>query len=293
VYCRLGYRPGMAGRGSPVAAVALAGALLALMAPAASASTVTAGGIKYVTKRVDTKATSMRTVATAPCPKGTRTIGGGEATGAGFGQITLQQTFPYDDGDKGSKPDDGWRAQVAHDAGTQVRIKVTAVCGDTKVRYRNEKFDVPSGDQVDQDTGCPNDMFAFSGGIEAKSSSPIYLNSTFPFTDTEATAWGSYVDNPGSATKATEHVVCGKSKLTSVIVGVDNIGTGTQAIGPADCPPGRFLYGGGQSNNGGYQSLAINTLAPASPTAWLAKIDKFAAYTVNMDVFALCGKPLD
>lgn len=275
--------------------MAAACALLAVLAPAASASTQSAGGLKYVTESTRAKDLGVVT-ATAACPKGTRAIGGGERNGAGFGVFALEQTFPYDGGDRGSKPDDGWRVRVRHFSSFAHRLKVTAICGDAKVSYREERFDVGGGTQTGEESvGCPSDTFALSGGVEAAKKSLMYLNSAYPAepSDTGATAWGMYVDNPGSATKATAHVVCGKSKPTILTTAVSNIPNSTRGGGTVNCPAGRFPYGGGQGNNAGYQGLRTETLAPSGSDGWVAEIDKFGAYTLDMTVYALCGKPLN
>ncbi|UJA21314.1 hypothetical protein HJD18_14560 [Thermoleophilia bacterium SCSIO 60948] len=62
------------------------------------------------------------TVVRAPCPKGTRAIGGG----TGRLPFALQASQPYDDGDPGRVPDDGWMSRT-YDPSTQA-VVTHAVC---------------------------------------------------------------------------------------------------------------------------------------------------------------------
>ena len=270
--------------------MALVAALVALLVPAAAlGSTQIAGGIKYVTETLRAKPNHTAT-GTASCPKGTRTMGGGEANGAAYAKILLEQTFPYDDGDKGSKPDDGWRVRLVNAAASKKKVEVTAICGDTKVRYEDDRFNVSAHTQSSEhDLPCPAGMFVFSGGIEAGAKSPVFMNSTFP---SGADAWGSYVDNPGPATKATEHALCGKTQPTEVDATTDNIPAGTQGSATPACPANRFPYGGGLANNGGFAAVGINTLGPFSTTGWTGIIDATGVQAVDVTVEALCGKRL-
>jgi hypothetical protein len=270
-----------------VAALALA------LVPTASAATRSAGGLKYVTKKVSVNGSGSVT-ATASCPKGTRTIGGGERNGAAPGELRISQTFPYDNGDKGSRPDDGWRVRVFHPSSSKLKIRVGAVCGDAKLKYREDEFDIVAAGQTGQVSAhCPTDTFALSGGVEASKGSQIYINSSLPSdpSQTGATAWGAYVDNPGAATKATVHVVCGKRKPKIAQTTIPDIGAQTSAS--LTCPAGRLPYGGGQDNNGGYLAVRTNSLGPLGTSAWLVTIDKFAAYPVNVGTYAVCGRPLN
>jgi hypothetical protein len=269
--------------------VVVVAALFALLPASAYASTETAGGIKYVTDTVHAKPMHTATV-TASCPKGTRTMGGGETNSAGYAKILLEQTFPYDDGDKGSKPDDGWRVRLVNAAASRKKVEVTAICGDTKVSYRDDKFNVgPATQSSEKDVSCPADMFALSGGIEAGPKSPVFLNSTFP---AGAAAWGSYVDNPGPATKATAHTLCGKREPEVVTTTVNNIQPGAQGGTQPACPADRFPYGGGLDNNGGFEAVGINTLGPTGATGWMGVIDDTGGFPVDLTVYAVCGKRL-
>lgn len=270
----------------------LAAALTLTLAPAASAATDSAGGLKYVTENARLKGHETVT-ATAACPSGRRVIGGGERTNAGINAVRLGQTFPYDGGDQGRKPDDGWRVRAINGSSFAQKLKITAVCGDLKVSYRKHKFDVPATNQRDDEVSCPNGTFALSGGVEAGKKTMMYLNSTFPSEGTGATAWGGYVDNVGPATEATTHVVCGKAKPTIVEDTLDAIPTSTQGTLEVACPNGRLPYGGGQANNAGFGGILTSTLGPLQADGWVATIDKNAGYQVDMTVSAICGKPLN
>lgn len=266
-----------------------------LIAPATHASVRTAGGVKYVTKKVPVEAVSGVT-ATASCPKATRVIGGGERNGAGVGQIRLAQTFPYDDRDKGLKPDDGWRVRVVNVSSSKRNVKVGAVCGDARVKYVEQEFNVAATSQTGQENAtCPNDMFALSGGVEAGKNHPLYLNSSFPSDPSAngATAWGTYVDNTGGASSATVHVMCSKRKPRISRTTVSDIPPAAQGSVAPTCPARRIPFGGGQDNGAGYLGIRTNSLGPLGTAAWLAAVDNFGASPVDMGAYVVCGRPLN
>ena len=267
-------------------------ALVLALAPAAGASTESAGGYKYVTKTVTAKP-GKRLSASMGCPNGTRVIGGGERNGGGYGSFTLGQTFPYDDGDKGTSPDDGWRIRGSNLDTAKVKLKVTAICGDTNLRYRHDRFSVASGEQTgDSQVSCPDGTSMYSGGVEGPAKGRLVLNSTFP-EGSSTKDWGSYVDNHGGDTHATVHVVCSRRKPEIVTDTMNDIPNGpAEGVAKASCPNHRFPVGGGVSNNAGFDGIAINSLAPAGTDAWSARLDKTAPFSFDMTVSVLCAKPL-
>jgi hypothetical protein len=283
----------MARAGSKAAGIGMAIALVLALAPAAAASTESAGGYRYATKAVGAKP-GKRVSASVACPNGTRVIGGGERNSGGFGSIELGQTFPYDDGDKGSTPDDGWRIRARNLAAGPVQVRVTAVCGDTKLRYRHDRFQVATGTQTgDSTVSCPGGTSMYAGGVEAGAKSKLTLNSTFP-ESSSTNEWGTYVDNPGTATHATVHVVCGKRQPEIINETLNDIPGGpAEGVEQASCPNHRFPLGGGVSNTAGYHGVAINSLGPMGTEAWGARLDRTAPFSPDMTVSVLCGKPLN
>ena len=289
-------------RGSRSIGTALAIAAALAVSPGAAASVHTSGGIKYVTKSVHVKG-GARATRVAMCPKHTHVLGGGERNALGYGSIVLNQTFPADSGDRGSRPDDGWKVRVRNQKSTKAALKVEAICGKTKVRYTQRRFVAHASAETGQvDGSCPTGTHAYSGGVGAARKSPIVLNSTFPSSPsaTGATHWGAYVDNPSTTDdpNATLYAVCGKSTPHVVTLTANSIPPHTEAKLVPSCPPGRRAYGGGLSTSAGFGGLAINTLSPSPPTgahglAWKALFDMTTNLSLQTKVYAVCGRKLN
>jgi hypothetical protein len=68
----------------------------------------------------------------ADCPPGTKVVGGGVESSAGFeggGGTMISTSAPFDDRDRRGRPEDGWigRVDAFQNAGGE-RIKVWAIC---------------------------------------------------------------------------------------------------------------------------------------------------------------------
>src|SRR5262245_18122908 len=87
----------------------LALALSATIAGTASASLVSSGGFNYVTKSFDLPPGKSKTFK-ASCPKRHHVLGGGHYNNGLYGDVISAHSYPYDSGDRGRKPDDGWAA---------------------------------------------------------------------------------------------------------------------------------------------------------------------------------------
>jgi hypothetical protein len=284
----------------------LIGALVAIaatlaLAPGAGATVHSSGGIKYVTKAIEVKGNAQAT-GVASCPKHTHVLGGGERNTGGYGSIRLNQTFPRDSHDPGTKPDDGWKVRVHNAKAKKLTVRVRAICGKTKVRYTLHRFVAPASTESNEvNSQCPSGTHAYSGGVGAASKSPIFLNSTFPEGPTGATSWGAYVDNPSSAAdpNVTVYAVCGNSTPKIVSAMVSNIPAHSEAKLVASCPAHMHAYGGGVGTSAGYLNAAINTLSPSPSTGppgrgWKAGLD----ITGNLSslfatTYVVCGKKLN
>jgi hypothetical protein len=80
------------------------------------------GGKKYVTKSVPAQDGAQ---VVAKCPRGTHVSGGGAGADNGGGDVN--ESTPYDSGDDGSAPDDGWAAYF-NDTGNVANMRVYAIC---------------------------------------------------------------------------------------------------------------------------------------------------------------------
>ena len=119
---------------------------------------------KYTLRSKDLRRNRAKT-AKAPCPDGTSVIGGG---GNSSGEHIVG-SYPFDDGDPNSKPDDGWafRTWAGAERGT---VRALAVCLDVRPEYRTGTGTLPvNGSSVPTET-CPATHHLV--GIGARSKAP-------------------------------------------------------------------------------------------------------------------------
>ncbi len=64
----------------------------------------------------------------ARCPNGTSVVGGGIYLTGSNSEIFISATRPWDSGDKGKKPDDGWFVRAANVAGSHKVMTAHAMC---------------------------------------------------------------------------------------------------------------------------------------------------------------------
>jgi hypothetical protein len=283
----------------PAAAIVLA--FVFAFAAGAHASVQSAGGVKYVTKALKVSGFKSRAL-TATCPKHTHVLGGGETNKGPHDSILLRQTFPVDGPDTDHKTDDGWRVRLVNKGSQPVTVKAEAVCGKTKVRYAAVRFVAKAGKEVGQETAtCPAGTFAYSGGFAAPAKSKVYMNSTFPSdpSSTGATAWGTYVDNPGSNDEDNAAViaVCGGSQ-PEISTGSSTSASPSQVSSKSPCPAGKLAYGGGFDTTAGYKAAGINSNGPLSfegvaGRLWNVVTDLFGANSYTITHYTVCGPTLN
>ena len=72
------------------------------------------GGLHYVRDYKQVRANSQAHE-NVRCPAGTKVIGGGVSSSAGFSSgsgMMINSSYPLDSGDGGNRPEDGWRGSV-------------------------------------------------------------------------------------------------------------------------------------------------------------------------------------
>jgi hypothetical protein len=280
-------------RGARLGGLAALAIASLVAAPGATAAVSSAGGLKYVNKKVEVHGKS-RASGVAECPKHTRVLGGGELNGGGYGSIKLAQSFPEG---KGMTPDDGWEVRVRNSKSKRVSVRFQAICGRTRVQYEKHRFNAPAmAESGEQDLDCPSNTFVYSGGVKAASSSSISLNSLFPLSGD--TTWGAYVDNHGAKTKATLYALCGRKKTVDVSQEIVGNAPGTEGgTTTPPCSAKKHAYGVGLATNAGYGALAITSLGqiPASgkPGREARGLgDVTGPYSVDITVHVVCGPSL-
>ena len=119
---------------------------------------------KYTVRSKDLRRNRAKT-AKAPCPDGTSVIGGG---GNSSGEHIVG-SYPFDDGDPNSRPDDGWAFRTWAGA-ERGKVRALAVCLDVRPEYRTGTGTLPvNGSSVPTET-CPATHHLV--GIGARSKAP-------------------------------------------------------------------------------------------------------------------------
>jgi hypothetical protein len=146
--------------------------------------------------------------AKASCPNAASVLGGGISNRAYPGARVLA-TVPYDDGDKGSKPDDGWRVRTF--IGDSRELQVFAICKETTGIVYRSRTGSPTVSATSATVACPNGGSATGGGA-ALSGNAGFVNSTRPADSTDGDsvpddAWQSFGYSASSYT-LTSAIVC-------------------------------------------------------------------------------------
>ncbi len=260
-------------------------ATAALLAIAASP----AGAATHVT--VNDTFTGPGTIK-APCPAGMNVISGGMGTFNGFGGILLTGSYPYDGGDKGSTPDDGWKVDVTNRGGLETAAY--ALCSKQTWKYVHENFTFPRFDDATATVACPSGTHVISGG--GRAGTLIGLLPGDGKDSDKAPDDKFVVHTESGATEKTKGVAwatCGKAKVKYVT-------TKTGPIAPleeggefdARCPGGSQVLGGGAGMNVGHRDGALNSLFPMTEDfqGWGAYLDNYDNSKTNVGrVIAVCS----
>ena len=281
-------RPEGAFRRSSVVAVTLAALVAA--APAA-AGTVKSGGLTYITKFPELQPNTVETVK-AKCPAGTHVWAGGHYNSGGFAEALPRHSYPYDSGDDGKAPDDGWKVQTSAVEG--VVVQVHATCAKPKPRYEVGSLPVAPQAQGQTEIECDPQFEAVSGGTrghrdlnESKSGPNIGFG------------WFVAVDNYSLDPHTIDtFAVCIKRERFDASQN-DEVLPRTQEGQTAACPAGTRIVGGGVGHTGQVQDIAIAASSPqgagnSGADGWQVYLDNFHnSSTFAFSVFATCVKPLN
>ena len=165
-------------------------------------------GIARKTKIRTAQASAAIVTAKASCPNAASVLGGG-LSNQSYVDARILASMPFDDGDKGSKPDDGWRARTF--LGASRELQVFAICKETAgVVYRSQTGSATAS-ATSATATCPNGGSATGGGA-ALSGNAGFLNSTRPADSTDSDsvpddAWQTFGYSASSYT-LTSAIVC-------------------------------------------------------------------------------------
>lgn len=107
-----------------------------------------------------------RTTARVDCAGGRHALSGGALASGPFKSQRLVASAPFDDGDAGAKPDDGWRVAVDNLGKRRRSLDAFAICSSvTGLTYEEQPFRVRKRARKHVELTCPAGQFIVGGGV--------------------------------------------------------------------------------------------------------------------------------
>jgi hypothetical protein len=215
------------------------------VAPSAGAKTFSSDGLTYVKSAHDILPSQNRTFGEA-CPRGTHVLGGGHFNTGSFGTVVPFHSHPYDGGDDGRAPDDGWKVDAGlSGSASAVKVTVYAICSELLPTYERRKTTVPPSPQQDLVVRCDRGN-AVSGGSSGNGNAVEVTSSP----NVSNPGWRLRFDNYIlSDLTVTGYAVCLRRNVdyesASTIVQPQ-----TQVQLDVECPAARRVVGGGMDSSG-------------------------------------------
>jgi hypothetical protein len=96
------------------------------------------GKYRYVDSLATPIPTHGQASVVATCPSGSQVTGGGVATDTAGTGVEVKTTAPFDSGDPGSTPDDGWTGTANNDTGQAATIQTSAICKVFEIPFKGD-----------------------------------------------------------------------------------------------------------------------------------------------------------
>jgi hypothetical protein len=123
-------------------------------------------GLSYPRTKKDTPARS-RTTASVDCGPGTQVVSGGVKAAGPYGSQYPVRSFPFDDGDADSAPNDGWRVSVDNKSNKDRKMKAYAVCTTSGgISYWFSDGTAMKRARAHDQTDCMAGQYVLGGGID-------------------------------------------------------------------------------------------------------------------------------
>ena len=201
---------------------------------------------------------------------------------------------PFDDRDRNTRPDDGWRVLIQNRAVRRF-VRLFAICSDTRVSYRRKTVTAAANTQSGEfDTICPAGTEGAGGGF--RGARTVFENSSFPLS---AEGWGGYLNNRGARPKqVTAHAICVRVQTQNVTSDSTAIDAGERGVRVVQCPSETHVYAGGHANSAGfipfYASSSRPIGTPKPDEGWRAVMDNRSAVDISLaSSRAVCGPSLN
>ena len=111
----------------------------------------------------------------------------------------MAESAPYDDGDGGSVPDDGWCVTIDNFSGTDYTVTAYALCVKDLggLTYVDKRSKAPASARLDQTVKCPKGEKVIGGGLETDGGGGVgaLVTSRHSITDASDRVWDTALDN--------------------------------------------------------------------------------------------------
>lgn len=172
------------------------------------------GTVKNVVPRGDSQASRplRRKTLKAPCASNEHVTGGGGDWDAPYGEGRMSESAPYDDGDDGSVPDDGWLVSFDNFSLTTYTVTAYAHCARNLggLNYVKERSKATASSRLSESVKCPKGQKVIGGGLEANSNGfAALITSRHSITSNDDRVWDTAVDNDDTIDiPITSHAIC-------------------------------------------------------------------------------------
>jgi hypothetical protein len=133
------------------------------------------------------------------CPAGLHAVGGGGYTTGSYGEQRVVGSAPFDSGDRGRAPDDGWRATADNVTGPDQSLLAFVLCAPLGgLHYVTSAFAAKGGHRGAGSAPCPKGQWVLGGGITQNGKPGNELLARTLYDGSTDKAWNARVDNMGT-----------------------------------------------------------------------------------------------
>jgi hypothetical protein len=146
------------------------------------------------------------------CPAALHAVGGGAYTTGSYGQQRVVGSAPFDSGDHGRAPDDGWRATDDNLSASSQSVLAYVVCAPIGgLHYETSAFSARGGHRGAGSAPCPKGQWVLGGGVTQNGKPGLEMLARTMYNGSTDMAWNARVDSMGTK-KLRAHVtaICHK-----------------------------------------------------------------------------------
>ncbi|MDQ2676187.1 MAG: hypothetical protein M3Y34_05210 [Actinomycetota bacterium] len=274
----------------------IAGVLVAIgpVAGHAGAAVEKLDGYSYVTKSFELAPGKPKTFK-APCPDRNRVLGGGHYNNGQYGDVIGAHSYPYDDRDRGRKPDDGWAAQLRGFT-TAYTVSMYAICAKVVPEYeRITRSVAPFSTSSEYGLSCG---FAGLDAISGGTSGPLSAREVSSYRGGSpggSQGWFGSVANHSAQEKDISVLNVCAGLDTTLVIGSDNAAAETQELVSAQCPEAapRIVGGGHRLFQPAFNTAVAASRPSSNRDGWEVWVDNYNPFDqILIQAHAICAPAL-